>query len=103
MTLTARCYEGETQLAYGPFLESISDILSQPGSQARLEKIPSHWLIEAVRLVPALNELCSNLPPPLPVDGPGAQSRFLEGVRRIPGRHALRRPVWQTPRHSIRG
>ena len=33
--------------------------------------------------MPALNELCSNLPPLLPVDEPGAQSRFLEGVRQF--------------------
>ncbi|HWQ83471.1 MAG TPA: AAA family ATPase, partial [Anaerolineales bacterium] len=82
-TLTARCYEGETQLAYGPFLEGIPNLLNQPGSQSALVKIPVHWLREAVRLVPALNELRPDLPSPLPAEGPGAQSRFFEGIRQF--------------------
>lgn len=83
MTLTAHCYEGEAQLAYGPFVESISSILSQPSSQANLLKVPAHWLCEANRLAPALNELYPNLLPPIPIDGPAAQSRFFEGVRQL--------------------
>ncbi len=80
-TLTARCYQGETQLAYGPLLEGLPAILGQPGSLEALDKIPAQWLSEATRLVPMLGELRPDLPQPQPADRPGAQSRFFEGIR----------------------
>jgi len=83
VTLTARCYEGETQLAYGPFLEGIQSLLNLPSSLASLEKISPHWLSEAARLAPDLTRICPDLPTPPASNGPGSQSRFFEGVRQL--------------------
>jgi len=54
----------------------------QPDQAARLREIPAHWLGEAARLVPGLATLRPDLPPAPPLDSPGAQSRFFEGVSR---------------------
>lgn len=85
-TLVARCYEGETNLAYGPFVESLRAALNQPGQAdgpRRLAEIPAHWLSEAARLLPELAALRPDLPPAPPLDSPGAQSRFFEGISQL--------------------
>ncbi|MBI3243238.1 MAG: AAA family ATPase [Chloroflexi bacterium] len=82
-TLPARCYEGERNLAYGPFLEALQSALRQPAIAARLESLEPHWLSEAARLLPDLANLRSDLPPTPPLDSPGAQSRFFESITQI--------------------
>lgn len=85
-TLIARCYEGETNLAYGPLVESLRVALNQPGQpdgSRRLAEIPAHWVSEAARLLPELASLRPDLPPVPPLDSPGAQSRFFEGVSQL--------------------
>ncbi len=81
--LTARCYEGERNLAYGPFLEALQSALRQPATAARIETLESHWLSEAARLLPELAGLRNDLPPTPPLDSPGAQSRFFESLTQI--------------------
>lgn len=78
MALTARCYEGEHNLAYGPFIEMLRSALGQ--ARARLAQLAPHWLSEAARLLPELADLRPNVPPALALDTPGAQSRFFESV-----------------------
>jgi predicted ATPase/DNA-binding SARP family transcriptional activator len=82
-TVAARCYPGETDLAYGPFVEALSGALGGEGFGERLEEIPDHFLAEASRLLPELADLRPGLPPPPPLAAPGAQSRFFEGVCRV--------------------
>jgi DNA-binding SARP family transcriptional activator len=86
-TVLTRCYEGETSLAYGPFVEALRAAvqLARPGSGPAdaLHDVPDQWLSEAMRLLPELAALRPNLPAPPPLDGPGAQSRFFEGVSRL--------------------
>jgi DNA-binding SARP family transcriptional activator/Tfp pilus assembly protein PilF len=82
-TVAARCYPGEMDLAYGPFVEGLSASLGREGVAARLGEIPAHLLAEAARLLPELAELRPGLPSPPPLDTPGAQSRFFEGVGRV--------------------
>ncbi len=82
-TIAARCYEGETNLAYGPFIEALRVAIGQPHGAARLEGISAHWLGEAARLLPELAALYPGLPPAPPLEGPGAQSRFFEGLRHV--------------------
>ncbi len=82
-TLSARCYEGERNLAYGPFLEALQSALRQAATAARIETLESHWLSEAARLLPELADLRGDLPPTPPLDSPGAQSRFFESVTQI--------------------
>ncbi len=52
--LAARCYEGEQNLAYAPFLQGLTAALQQPDAAGRLETVDPLWLAEAARLVPAL-------------------------------------------------
>jgi predicted ATPase len=82
-TVTARCYAGETHLAYSLFIEGLRAALSQPNLSARLADVPDHWLSEAARLLPELVALRAGLPTAPPLDSPGAQSRFFEGIYQL--------------------
>jgi len=81
--VTARCYEGETHLAYGPFVAGIRAAINQKQDNAWLEHIPELWLSEAARLLPELSTLRPGLSAAPPLDNPGAQSRFFEGLRQV--------------------
>ncbi|MCB8928140.1 MAG: AAA family ATPase [Ardenticatenaceae bacterium] len=76
--LTARCYEGETNLAYAPLIQALQAGLT-PEALQRLANLPNHHLAEAARLLPQLAEGRS-LPPRTSLSGPGEQVRFYEGV-----------------------
>ncbi|MDP9343062.1 MAG: AAA family ATPase [Actinomycetota bacterium] len=80
LVLTARCYEGEETLAYGPFVQAIraAAVTAGPGWTGALSP---RVLAEAARLAPELAEGTSGatLAGPVPED-PGARSRFLDGV-----------------------
>ncbi len=80
LTLTARCYEGGTNLAYAPFIEALRSALNQPKRSARVKKLPAHLVAEAARLLPELRERLPRARQLPPLEGPGAQSRFFEGV-----------------------
>ena len=81
--ISARCYEGETHLAFGPIVAGLRATLAREGAEHRLEDIPFPWLIEAARLLPELLPLRPGLSSPLPLDSPGAQSRFFEGLKQM--------------------
>src|SRR5215207_5517131 len=83
VTVAARCYPGETDLAYGPFVEGLSGAIGREDLAGRLEEIPGHFLAEASRLLPEVGGLRPGLPSPPPLAAPGAQSRFYEGVCRV--------------------
>src|SRR5919202_5946863 len=55
-TVTARCYPGETDLAYAPFVEGLSAAIAREGVTARLREIPVYLLAEASRLLPELTD-----------------------------------------------
>lgn len=79
--LTARCFEGETNLAYAPFIEALSTGIGEPGALARLEGLPAEWLNEASRLLPTLRP--ANAAPTGQIASPSAQSKFFEGLRQV--------------------
>jgi DNA-binding SARP family transcriptional activator len=81
MTITVRCYEGETNVAYGPVADGLRGALSLCGD--RLDALPAYWLAEVARLLPELHVLRPGLPPSPPLDAPGGQSRFFEGLRQV--------------------
>ena len=81
--LTARCYAGETHLAYAPFAQALREVLRQPEAARRLQTVAPSWLAEATRLLPELAERLPNLPPPPLLDWPGASGRFLEGMGQV--------------------
>jgi len=78
--LSGRCYEEETAVAYGPFIEALRGALARAGS---FDGVPWHWLAEARRLLPELVEAHPDLPEPGPLDGPAAGRQFLEGVSQL--------------------
>jgi DNA-binding SARP family transcriptional activator len=83
-SIEACCYEGEADLAYGPIIAGLHKVLESPGGISRLQKNSSlQWLSESRRLLPELAEAFPNLPPAPTLEGPGAQGRFLEGLRQL--------------------
>jgi DNA-binding SARP family transcriptional activator len=81
--IATRCYAGEKNLAYGPFVEGLSTAIGQAQHADQLERVPAHSMSEAARLLPELNRLYPGLPPAPPLDTPGAQSRFFEGISQV--------------------
>ncbi len=81
--IAAQCYEGETHLAFAPIVAGLRVALTRGDTERRLGEVPAPWLSEASRLFPELLSLHPGLPSPLPLDSPGAQSRFFEGLRQL--------------------
>ena len=99
MVLAARCHEDEAGLPYAPIVELLSDaVRTSPGW---LDALPPQRLADASLLLPELAAAPGPAEAPLPLDGPGAQVRLLEGVAAVldaacggpaPGRAPRRRP-----------
>jgi DNA-binding SARP family transcriptional activator len=81
--LHARCYLGESSLAYGPFVEILRGALDFVGRNGWPDHLPGQWLSEGARLLPELSTLRQDLPPVSPLESPGAQTRFFEGTSQI--------------------
>lgn len=81
--ISARCYEGESHLAYAPIVAALRAAIAQQDETQRLDTIPASWLSEAARLLPELATLRPELPPPPALDNPGTQTRFFEGIRQL--------------------
>lgn len=78
--IQSRCYEGETDLSYEPFVEGLRSGLDQSTALSKLESLSPQWLAEAARLLPELFDLFPNLPDARPLEGPGAQTRLFEAI-----------------------
>ena len=78
-----RCYEGESGLAYAPFVDGIRRVIADSPDLEWLQAIPDHGLSDAARLIPEILGLRPNLPEPMALDGPGAQIRFLESLSQL--------------------
>jgi len=81
--ILARCYPGEANLAYAPFIDGLASAIDQPVREDWYRDVPPHWLSEAARLLPNISRLPVELPPPPPPESPGAQTRFFEGISRL--------------------
>ncbi len=81
--LRARCYEGETRLAYAPFVQALRESLNQPETASRLASVNPSWLSEASRLLPELIDQFPDLPAAPPLDWSGASGRFVEGISQV--------------------
>ncbi len=79
-TIEARCFEGETTLAYGLFVEALRSAAASPSFAQRLAAVPDRWLTEAGRLLPDLLASRTHLQPAPPLDHPGARIQFFEGI-----------------------
>ena len=78
----ARCYRGEANLAYGPVIAALRNALDDEAAGKRVRDVPGHWLAEAGRLVPDL-AVTTAASTPQSMEGPGAQSRFIEGIAQV--------------------
>ncbi|MEN9938266.1 MAG: hypothetical protein RLZZ387_4845 [Chloroflexota bacterium] len=83
VTVAVRCYEGETDLAYGPLSAGLRPFVTQHGAPRWRAEVPPHWLSEAARLLPEIAAHVPALPPVPPLDSPGAQNRFFEGLSQL--------------------
>ncbi|HEV2579891.1 MAG TPA: AAA family ATPase, partial [Ktedonobacteraceae bacterium] len=81
VVLEAACYEGEAQLAYGPVVSLLRAALTQQSDL--LQTVSSSSLSEATRLLPELAAMQPGVYLPPPLDSPGAQLRFFEGIRQL--------------------
>ena len=80
--ITARCYSGESYLAYAPFIDGLRGGLRAAPSDWH-QPLQAHWIVEAARLLPELGRLRLDLPSAAPLNSPGAQTRFFEGVCQV--------------------
>ncbi len=83
MAITATCHAGEKGLAYAPFVQGMQTALAQGDSPLRLAAVPQHWVAEAARLLPELSALRPEVGHASPLDSPGAQGRFFEGLSQV--------------------
>ncbi|MPZ91036.1 MAG: AAA family ATPase [Actinobacteria bacterium] len=79
VTATARCNSEEMRLAFGALTELMRSTL-EGRDPAWLDDVPRHWLTECSRLLPELLTFELDVPAPTPLDDPGAQARFFEGI-----------------------
>lgn len=80
LVFSARCYEGETHLAFAPIVEGLRGLLERRTGAPWYQELPDSALVESSRLLPELAALRPGLGSPQPLEGPGAQNRFLEGL-----------------------
>jgi predicted ATPase/DNA-binding SARP family transcriptional activator len=82
ITLVGRCYEGEANLAYGPFIECLRSGIDEYGLPRLRETVGDQVLNEALRLLP---ELVGGQPgvPASSGDGEGNQQRLFDAVQRV--------------------
>jgi tetratricopeptide (TPR) repeat protein len=64
-------------------MAGFNSLLSLAGAIRQLQEVPEYWVSEAARLLPELNTVIPEIKPALPMDGPGAQARFFEGLRQV--------------------
>lgn len=81
--IAVSCYEGESHLAFGAIVAALRAATTQKPLLQRLESVPLSALSEVVRLLPELAAFHAGLQAPAPLDSPGAQSRFFEGIRHV--------------------
>jgi predicted ATPase/DNA-binding SARP family transcriptional activator len=83
IVLSAISFQGEANLAYGPFLEIFQSALQSPTARDQLSSLSPQLLSEAARLLPELVHLVGGIPLPAASDSPGAQMRFFEALRQV--------------------
>jgi DNA-binding SARP family transcriptional activator/predicted ATPase len=83
VVLAARCHDDEVGIPYGPVVELLREAAMDAGGASWPESVPGQRMSDASLLLPELAELRMRLPAPLPLEGPGAQVRLLEGVAAV--------------------
>ena len=83
VVLAARCHDDEAGLPYGPVVELLREAVRDANGEGWPAALPAQRIADASLLLPELAELRRDLPDPLPLDGPGAQVRLVEGVAAV--------------------
>ncbi|MEP7200187.1 MAG: BTAD domain-containing putative transcriptional regulator, partial [Chloroflexota bacterium] len=98
--IIARCYDGESQLAYAPFVEGLRALVADAAGARWLADVPAHVWNEVARLLPELATQREHVPPAAPLVNAGAQSRFFDAVHQF--MRAACRGAAPTPSTSLR-
>ena len=77
--LMARCYDHDGDVPYGPIADLLRLAVADPATSDVLASLPRPVASEAARLVPELGPTDAETPP---IDGPGGEGRFLDGLAR---------------------
>jgi DNA-binding SARP family transcriptional activator len=85
VVLAARCHDDEAGLPYGPIVELLREAVRRADAGGWPGAVPPQRLADASLLLPELSGLTDEVPDPLPLDGPGAQVRLLEGLAAVIG------------------
>jgi len=85
VVLAARCHDDEAGLPYGPVVELLRAASSGAQRDGWPQTLSGRRLADASLLLPELAGLREDVPDPLPLDGPTAQLRLLEGVAAVIG------------------
>jgi DNA-binding SARP family transcriptional activator len=85
VVLAARCHEDEAGLPYGPIVELLREAMDHIELGGWPAGLAPRRLSDASLLLPELTGLSDEVPEALPLDGPGAQVRVLEGVAAVIG------------------
>ncbi|HZD56597.1 MAG TPA: AAA family ATPase [Anaerolineales bacterium] len=80
VAIAAKCYEGESDLSYGPVVEALRVAVNQSAHSDWRANVAPHWLAEVARLLPEIVELSPDLPQVSSLEGPGAQTRLYEAI-----------------------
>ena len=83
VVLSARCHDDEAGLPYGPLIELLGQAVALAESDEWPNLLSPQRLADASLLLPELAGLGGDRPAALPLDGPGAQVRLLEGVAAV--------------------
>lgn len=83
VALQARCHDDEAGLPYGPVIDLLRQAARGPGEIDWLASVPDHSLADAALLLPELTSLRPGLSAPLPLTGPGAPVRLLDGIATV--------------------
>ena len=83
--LQARCYPGESAVAYRPWIDALRTSLSREDARETLEALPAIWLTEAARLLPEIPDLYPQADRPSPDLPARGQDRYMNGLVQVLG------------------
>ena len=83
VALVAQCHDDEAGLPYGPVIDLLRQAARLAAGSDWVAGVPDHSLADAALLLPELAALRPGMPAPLPLSGPGAPVRLLDGVATV--------------------
>jgi DNA-binding SARP family transcriptional activator len=83
VVLEARCHDDEAGLPYGPVVDLLRDAAVRADADRWSASVAPQQLADAGLLLPELATLREPAPHLLPLDGPGAQVRLLDGIAAV--------------------